>query len=88
MALTASQISVSKFIEVSDRLSGFESRINTPSPVPPTSSLLNIRREERVRLIYRIAEAGEELLTVCRFSKLNTAIAILLTKEVALRSRT
>jgi len=43
MALTAFRIALNKFIEVSDRLSEFES---TPSPIPPTVSMLNIRRKE------------------------------------------
>jgi len=46
MALTASQIALSKFIEVSDRLSEFESQTNTPSPIPLTLYMLNIRREQ------------------------------------------
>jgi len=46
MAQTPSQIAQSKFIEVSDRLNEFESRTNTSSPIPPTLSMLNIRREE------------------------------------------
>jgi len=46
MALTASQIALNKFIVVSDRLSEFESRANTPSPVPSILSMLNIRPKE------------------------------------------
>jgi len=70
MELKPSQMALSKFIEVSDRLSELESRTNTSSPVPPTLSMLNIRREEirslwdRIKAEYDectgcIAEAGE-----------------------------
>jgi len=70
MALTASQIALNQFIEVSDRQSEFEPMTNTPSQVPPSLSMLNIRREEiralwdRLKAEYDectgfMAEAGE-----------------------------
>jgi len=63
-ALTPSQIALSKFIEVSDRLSEFESRTNTPSPVPPTLSMLNIRREE-IRALWDRIKAEKDEVTGC-----------------------
>jgi len=60
MALAASQIDLSKFSEVLDRLSEFESRTNTPSPVPPTLFMLNIRREEICALWDRIKAEYDE----------------------------
>jgi len=80
MALTPSQIALSKFIEVSDRLSEFVSRTNTFSPVPPTLSMLNIRRKEihalweRIKAEYDectgcIAEAGDSAADSLQFLK-------------------
>jgi len=61
MALTPSQIALGKFIEVSDRLSEFEYRTNTPSPIPHTLSMLNIRREECNECTGCTAEAPDSL---------------------------
>jgi len=46
MVLTDAQIALNKFIQVSDRLSEFESKINTPSAGFHSMFILNIRREE------------------------------------------
>jgi len=64
MAPTAFQIALSKFIEVSDRLSEFKSRTNTPLPVPPTLSMLNIRREE-IRALWDHITADNDECTGC-----------------------
>jgi len=64
MAITAFQIALSKFIEVSDLLSEFKSRTNTPSPVPPTLSMLNIRREE-IRALWNHIKADNDECTGC-----------------------
>jgi len=62
--LAASQIALSIFIEGSDQLSEFESRTNTPSPVPPTLSMLNIRREE-IRALWNRIKAENDEWTGC-----------------------
>ncbi|XP_043063591.1 uncharacterized protein LOC122319857 [Drosophila ficusphila] len=60
MALAASDLALNQFIEVSDRLSEFEARCNTPSPTPPSMSMLNIRREEVRALWERIKKEYDE----------------------------
>ncbi|XP_070068068.1 uncharacterized protein [Drosophila takahashii] len=54
MVATAAELALNQFIEVSDRLSELEARINIPAAVPPTLSVLNIRRDEIKEVWVRI----------------------------------
>jgi len=90
MALTASQFALNKFIEISDRLSEFESRTSTPSSVPLTLSMWSIltsSRQSMSNVSGGCQKPEKAKLIAFRFSELNTAIAIRFTKAVMLRSR-
>ncbi|KAH8355489.1 hypothetical protein KR084_000674, partial [Drosophila pseudotakahashii] len=64
MVATAAELALNQFIEVSDRLSELESRINIPSAVPPTLSILNVCRDE-IREVWVRIKKEYDACTVC-----------------------
>ncbi|KAH8357356.1 hypothetical protein KR084_010248, partial [Drosophila pseudotakahashii] len=64
MVTSAAELALNQFIDVSDRLSELESRINIPSAVPPTLSVLNIRRDE-IREVWVRIKKEYDACTAC-----------------------